>query len=243
LLTGLIFDDRGTRMTPSYVIKKGVRYRYYISAALLHGQADKASTLNRVPAVGIEKLIAAAVRKRLEARPSHDPTEEPGSITDKELIATHVVRVEVRPDHLFVQLTKQQGGKADTDGASSLVIPWKKTPAKRPREIIPPALTSPRQDRRPIRAETRAKLITAIAKGRLWLEELCAGTVDDVKQIADRENCSIRQVHRTITLAFLAPSLVQAAVDGRLPRGIGVASLRDLPAEWVRQHEKLGLAS
>jgi hypothetical protein len=43
-------------------------------------------------------------------------------------------------------------------------------------------------------------------------------------------------------LAFLAPTLVQAAVDGRLPRGVGVASLRDLPAEWARQHAKLGLA-
>jgi hypothetical protein len=116
------------------------------------------------------------------------------------------------------------------------------TPSKRPREIIPPASASSRQDHRPIRAETRAKLVTAIAKGRLWLEELCAGTLHDVKQIADREKCSVRQVNRTITLALLAPPLVQAAVDGRLPRGIGVASLRDLPAEWTRQHQMLGLS-
>jgi site-specific DNA recombinase len=104
LLMGRIFDDRGTRMTPSYVVKKGVRYRYYISAALLHGQSEKVSKLNRVPAVEIEQLIAAAVRTRLAAKPSHGLTEEAGSMTDKELIATHVVRVEVKPDHLLVQL-------------------------------------------------------------------------------------------------------------------------------------------
>jgi site-specific DNA recombinase len=46
----------------------------------------------------------------------------------------------------------------------------------------------------------------------------------------------------TISLAFLAPTLVQAAVDGRLPRGIGVAVLRDAPAEWSKQHAMLGLA-
>ena len=63
-----------------------------------------------------------------------------------------------------------------------------------------------------------------------------------VEQIADRETCSIRQVNRAITLAILAPSLVQAAVEGRLPRGIGVAQLRDLPTEWVSQYEHLGLA-
>jgi hypothetical protein len=37
-----------------------------------------------------------------------------------------------------------------------------------------------------------------------------------------REKCSIRQVNMTISLAFLAPKLVPAAVEGRLPRRIGV---------------------
>jgi hypothetical protein len=36
----------------------------------------------------------------------------------------------------------------------------------------------------------------------------------------------------TISLAFLAPDLVKAAIEGRLPRGIGVARLCDSPAEW-----------
>jgi site-specific DNA recombinase len=45
----------------------------------------------------------------------------------------------------------------------------------------------------------------------------------------------------TISLAFLAPSLVKAAVEGRLPRGIGIERLRDPPAEWSRQFEALGL--
>jgi site-specific DNA recombinase len=45
----------------------------------------------------------------------------------------------------------------------------------------------------------------------------------------------------TISLAFLAPDLLKAAIDGRLPHGIGVARLTDLPAEWSRQHQMLGL--
>ena len=39
----------------------------------------------------------------------------------------------------------------------------------------------------------------------------------------------------TISLALLAPNLVKAAVEGRLPRGIGVERLRDPPTEWSRQ--------
>jgi site-specific DNA recombinase len=45
----------------------------------------------------------------------------------------------------------------------------------------------------------------------------------------------------TISLAFLAPNLVKAAIEGRLLRGIGVERLRDLPSEWSRQFEALGL--
>jgi site-specific DNA recombinase len=45
----------------------------------------------------------------------------------------------------------------------------------------------------------------------------------------------------TISLAFLAPKLVRAAVGGRLPRGINIERLRDAPAEWSQQFEALGL--
>jgi hypothetical protein len=62
-----------------------------------------------------------------------------------------------------------------------------------------------------------------------------------VTELCARENCSVRQVNMTISLAFLAPNLVKAAIEGRLPRGIGIERLRDLPSEWSRQFEVLGL--
>src|SRR5262245_46918562 len=255
LLTGRIFDARGSRMTPSHAVKNGVRYRYYISSVLIQGQADKAATLNRVPAAAIETLIISALRKHLKDH-SNNKLEAQGSRSpsDQDLISTHIARVDVKPDHLAVQLTgkpDQQGGKRDQtlsrkggtrDHANPniMVIPWRKSPSKRPRQIILPAGGSAHQDSRPIRSETRARLVTAIAKGRRWLDELIAGTV--TKQIAATENCTLRQVNMTISLAFLAPNLVQAAVEGRLPRGVGVANLRDAPAEWSRQYARLGLA-
>ena len=97
-------------------------------------------------------------------------------------------------------------------------------------------------DVRPIRSETRLALVTSIACGRRWLDEIVTG-VADVERIAAREKCSVRQVNMTISLAFLSPTLVKAAIDGRLPRGIGIARLRDAPAEWSKQHAMLGLSS
>ena len=69
----------------------------------------------------------------------------------------------------------------------------------------------------------------------------CRFNVTSVDEIALRERCSLRHVNMTISLAFLAPKLVRAAVEGRLPRGINIERLRDAPAEWKRQFEVLGL--
>ncbi len=109
-----------------------------------------------------------------------------------------------------------------------------------PREILLPDSIEPHHTR-PMRAETRATLVAAIARGRRWLKELVEDATTNVDNIAKRERCSVRQVNMTISLAFLAPNLVKAAIEGRLPRGIGVERLRDAPVEWSRQYAMLGL--
>jgi site-specific DNA recombinase len=55
------------------------------------------------------------------------------------------------------------------------------------------------------------------------------------------KGCTARKVNMTISLAFLAPDLVQTAIRGTLPHGIGIVRLTDLSAEWSQQHEMLGL--
>src|SRR5581483_10728070 len=50
LLAGYLFDSAGNRMTPSHSRKKGVRYRYYVSQALLQSRKEKAGEVLRVSA-------------------------------------------------------------------------------------------------------------------------------------------------------------------------------------------------
>src|SRR6516162_984651 len=80
-------------------------------------------------------------------------------------------------------------------------------------------------------------------RGRDWSPRLpvIADPTASADSISKREKCSTRNINMTISLAFLAPDLVKAAIDGRLPCGMGVARLSDLPAEWSRQHQMLGL--
>ena len=234
-MTGLIFDDRGNRMSPSHARKHGVKYRYYISLPLLQGQPDRVGSVYRVPATEIENVASDGLRRKFEAARSVKRTN---------LIKTHVYRVEVQSKAIDCRTesaaNRTQGGEA-TSGRETIQIPWTKPPSKRRREIIVPELKS-NSDNRPIRADARARLVSAIAQGRRWLDELVTGAVPDIEAIATREHCSPRKVNMTLSLAFLAPDLVKAAIEGRLPRGIGIARLCDPPAEWSRQYAKLGLA-
>jgi site-specific DNA recombinase len=222
LLIGRLFDDRGNRMSSSHARKGHVKYRYYLSAALLQGTAARAGSVRRVPASEIEALVIKSVRDHLK------PSEP---IDDRSLVHTHVARVEVQPNRLVIHLAEPSG---------TLQVPWHKTPARRRREILLPEGIRP-EHARPMRSETRARLVAAIASGRRWLDELIADPSASADSIAKRENCSTRKINMTISLAFLAPDLVQAAIGGRLPHGMGVARLTDLPAEWSRQHQMLGL--
>jgi hypothetical protein len=239
LLTGLIFDDAGNRMCPSHTRKDGMRYRYYVSVAHLQARSTEVGSTGRVPAIEVEALVTNAVAEKMNG--------EPTTMASSELIKTHVSRVVVKAEAIWIDLKAENGnGPADGDGPAleTLKIAWTKPPSKMRREILLPAGEAEIVDRRPIRADARARLINALAEGRRWLAELTSGQgVTTVESIAARERCSVRKVNMTVSLAFLAPDLVKAAIEGRLPRGIGIARLIDLPPEWSRQRKVLGLAA
>jgi site-specific DNA recombinase len=218
-------------MSPSHSRKGAMRHRYYVSSALIQGRPQTAGSVARVPAAKIEAAIADAIRWHVGPDASSD---------DAELITRWVHRIEMRRSEIAVTLLSEDHASNDDTTTSVLTVPWSKSPHRRRRDVITPEGAS-RPSVLPIRADARVKLVSAIARGRQWLSEIETGTAT-IDGIAAREACSKRHVSMTISLAFLAPSLVKAAVDGRLPRGIGVARLFDAPVAWSRQQQMLGFA-
>lgn len=102
LLSGLLFDDAGHRVTTSHATKNKIRYRYYVSWPVLRGAAKRpAGSISRVPAPEIE----AAVIRGLKARFSESvksPMDQ--DTTEREFITANVARIEVRNDQLAVRL-------------------------------------------------------------------------------------------------------------------------------------------
>jgi hypothetical protein len=245
LLTGLPFDDAGLRMAPTHATKAGIRYRYYVSLPCLHGEARtaKVGSVTRLPATDVEDVVVKSLKEHVRSQ-----SGAPASMmTERSAIAGLVDRIDVHKDRLAVQLRSRENPgtiKSSDDigpnGDRLLSIPWQKPPCKRFRQILLPHGSS-RNQIRPERPERRLRLVSAIARGRRWLDQIISGSVSNAEQIALRERCSVRHVNMTISLAFVAPKLVRAAVEGRLPRGINIERLRDAPAEWSRQFEALGL--
>ena len=174
--------------------------------------------------------VEAAVRATL-AR------EDPGDLGDADQSTPavsaeafqRVARVVVRPQALDVRTIA-----SEEEPSTVWVVPWPPAASSRKRPIIIPP-TGGALPTRPIRSESRARLLEAVAKARAWLDELVSGSVESTRAIAAREGCSERSVRMSLSLAFLNPVIVTAAVEGRLPHGVGVTRLLDLSADWGEQ--------
>jgi hypothetical protein len=89
---------------------------------------------------------------------------------------------------------EDRASKGDNTNPSVLTIPWSKTPHRRYRDVIVPESAS-RAEVLPIHADSRVKLVTAIARGRHWLSEIEAG-IATIDGIATREVRSGRRLRR-----------------------------------------------
>ena len=222
LLIGRIFDDRGHPMTPSTAKKGSIRYRYYVSSMLAQGRRSEAGTIARVSAPEIEAVVVDALRA---AYP------DDAALEDRALIEAQVERVSLRAGSIVMHPT--------SDPASPIEIAWSPPPPRGRREIL--ASRGSEGHDRGIKAEARTVLLRSIALGRRWLDEVLGGATID--EIADRERCTKRHVADTLPLAFLAPGLVRAVIEARLPRGISTRSIAEPELEWSRQWTTLGISA
>lgn len=228
LLTGLIYDDRGNHMSPTHVKKGSIRFRYYQSSVLAQGLKHKAGSVARVPAAEIEKVIVEAVQRYCGGSGKEQ-------VGDNALIRSSVSRIEVLP--AVINLTcKVPAGSTEEAASKVITIEWSKPSSRRKRDILG---QQSQNDSRPIRTEARTRLLKGIAQGRRCLDQLVEGKVANVATLAKQQDLSEKTVRSTLSLAFLAPDIVQAAIDGKLPRGLGISQMTDLSADWSEQRRQL----
>ncbi|HRF07916.1 MAG TPA: recombinase family protein [Xanthobacteraceae bacterium] len=217
LLTGLIFDDRGNRMTPSFSRKRGARYRYYVSLALLQSRKSETGTVSRVTAPEIEKAVVALLRQHKIVSPQET------SVTP-EFLKSIVERIELREDELQITLLDKSAGKGGV-----LSIPWQKKPQAAHKGVLHAPATSDRH----LSAETRDALLSAIARARKWVSDIDSGTVQSLDEIASQEGHVERHIRLLLPLAFTPPALISAILEGQAPHDLTVTGLvRQVSFNW-----------
>jgi site-specific DNA recombinase len=268
LLMGKLFDETGERLTPSYAIKQGVRYRYYISTSAMQARDRVASPTHRLPAPALETAVIDALRAKIEREGARTP-EAGAKITAAAIeVATEPVgsprRIPAPSPAPTVTISPAQQARSlidahlvrvvvrpdrleieyraepdDSQASETLSIPWIKPASRVRRAILEPDSSS--VSGRRMEADERNRLTFGIATARSWLDGLVKGTVSGISELAARHNRSDRSIRQTLSLAFLDPVLIDAACSGALPRGYGVTRLMDLPARFADQWRALGL--
>ena len=134
LLTGLLFDDRGNRMSPSYTTRKSGRYRYYVSQAILQGRKDESGSTARIGAEELENIVVDALR---QAVPGAPPTSDAATRDEdgaRDLVRATVDRVVLHAREAEIVLHKTQTDVSATSatmdqGQGNLRVPL---PERRP---------------------------------------------------------------------------------------------------------------
>ena len=253
-LAGKLYDDRGNRMGPSHAAKGGRRWRYYISRAILTGRKPDAGSLTRVPAAQIEKQVFNAIKSIIASKRSTEvlralshvglsgrtvsSTGQPcQALSSHEDMLDGIERVTIGAKQIEIRLSEYVA----VDGLDrTLTIPWIPPSPYQRRDIIQ-GQGKPRSPIRPMRVRARAVLAESLRDAHSWLDELVVDPNQSIESIAAREHKSERSIRMTLSLAFVAPPIIAAAVEGRLPRGFGAKRLMDLPMVWSHQWTALGL--
>ena len=91
-----------------------------------------------------------------------------------------------------------------------------------------------------MKLETREALLSAIAKARIWIDQLVEGRIGSFSEIATREGKVERHTRLLAPLAFVSPRIISAIVDGTTPAGLTVTGLaQPLAYSWTEQERCL----
>lgn len=264
LLTSMIRDAAGRPMSPSFAVKDRRRYHYYVSSIskdIDRGvKGTSAAPIVRVPARRIEEAVREALRSLLmdqlqlaELFDDGDTTTTRRRLTTAAELARHLgphakdgahsllarlnfsltvhgdrVEASVARSALLAALDHNVATAADEDQRIALIVDTNLTHRKRGARLI---IAGPA----PTKKAPDPKLIALVTKAHQARTALFA-------HAAPRGN---RHIERLARLAYLAPDITSAILDGTQPPTLtsrNLLKLPSLPFGWPEQRQMLGFA-
>ena len=278
LLAGLVTDQAGDRLVPTYASKNGKRYRYYVSQTLTTGTRGNAPHAIRVPAADLERLVSQRLCRWLTSpadlldamNPTIPATKHPTVIAAATKLATTwnvtpttnrrdvlqafveritisdaSIEIDVRPLALAQHLLgrHRNGIDADANTDSDHQDPIVLTiDAQLCRSGLAMKLVAEGPEVTPQPDPTLTRLL---ARAHAMRKELETGNHASVDACANAMGVTDSYFSRIVRLAYLAPDITTAILDGRQPANLTAARLSQtsgLPLAWSEQRTGLGFA-
>ncbi len=259
-LAGKVFDETGEPLYAQGAVRRGRRYRYYVSRALVRGSTVEGQRGWRVPGPELERAVAIAARTILDDKPAILEALQGAGMGDTDVNQVFTLAAEWR-ERLLPEMDRSTAlvelvGKAiltDEGIRLGLNIPvpcsgpggaplrkvlnlFRFVPLKVKRRGVEMRLIINGGDE-PRKVDPA--LLKAFARARGWFEELTSGRVRSLVEIARREGLAKRYVTRLTKLAFVSPAFVETVARGELPIGTNLQMLMDgrvaLPLSWNDQ--------
>jgi site-specific DNA recombinase len=277
LLTGMVFDDAGERLTPTWSVKKGTRYRYYVSTSLVTGAERTRSSRRRIPAGNLEAAVINRLRTLFASRGELlDAIDNEASVKvgrghwiergrhiadelgqtpekTKAILMALVRRVEVRPDCIKIDISQSRLAALLASTSVDLPIQHQNQTDSSDRILT---LTAPARLKRIGRemkllvensdenAAVDMGLLRVVARAHDIQTRLAQNTSLTVHDISREEQVTAAYIYALLRLAWLAPDITTAIVNGRQPPQLKAKKLMrltaHLPGDWLEQRALLG---
>ena len=161
----------------------------------------------------IEDIVEKVLRERLKGQDD----------LSREGLAARIERVVLSKDRIRIRL-----GKRDKDtGSSSASIEIPRDSSKRngTQVLLPPAERQPNQ-----------KLVQAVVRAHAWLADLASGRHPTIEDVAGAVPIHKKVVRQGLRLAFLAPHITAAILEGTQPPDLTLSGIANgLPLVWAMQ--------
>ena len=261
LLSGIVFDVNGVRLTPTHTTKNGKRYRYYTSQAAIQKTAS-ALTVTAFPAQELETLVLAQIHSllgspekctaSLENSPEKDVTGEraldlakrwPKLETAKqhEFFRNVVRRVVVGQTTVWIDVDRLQLVETLL-GHPPICTTVTGEHARGPLQLA--------AELKPLRRGGKIRLagpncsegtpilslVKAMARARDWYERIVSGEVSTVCQLAQQTGLSSTYVKRIMECAALSPQVTEMVLSGKHRPDLTLEELlKNAPLDWPEQ--------
>jgi DNA invertase Pin-like site-specific DNA recombinase len=269
LLTGLVFDETGDPLCSTYAVKKGRRYRYYISKRLVHAP-DPHGDGWRMPAQELEGVVRQSICKFLKnetglieavpsiaASPRHirrliQGASELAAVLsadapdeDHEKLRSLIHRSSLSQTAIRIEIPERNLLELVFEQVDDIVAGTDRlihvdVPTELRRRGVETKLIIQSSDHR----APDERLIQLIARSFEWMEQLSVGSVGSVREIARRDDLDEGDVSRFLPLAYLAPDIIEEIVCGKQPTELTGERLRHacpIPIVWQTQQKQYGL--